>query len=158
MQNPLLDVVKQKYHRANPLSFGIGEDVVVTLKIVEGGRERLQDFEGTVIAQKGSGLDEMFTVRRIVANQGVERIFPMHSPRIVSIKTVRSGKIRRCKLYYLRDRVGKSRRLKAKHTTAAARKAAAATRRAKAQRELEAAEVAAAAQSNTSPDTEMATA
>ncbi|RMF80287.1 MAG: 50S ribosomal protein L19 [Planctomycetota bacterium] len=160
MQHPLLDVVEKKYNRANPLNFNIGEDVVVTLKIVEGGRERLQDFEGTVIARKGSGLDEMFTVRRIVANQGVERTFPIHSPRIVSIKTVRTGKVRRCKLYYLRDRVGKARRLRAKYTSAASRKAAAETRRAKAEREREAAEIAAAAQADASasPDTEMATA
>ncbi|HQL53618.1 MAG TPA: 50S ribosomal protein L19 [Phycisphaerae bacterium] len=133
MQNPLFDVVDKKYNRPNTLDFEIGDTVVVTIRIVEGGKERLQDFEGAVIARKGRGLDEMFTVRRIVANEGVERTFPVHSPRIAAIKTVRSGKVRRCKLYFLRDRVGKARRLRERRFSAAARAAAAKARAEKAQ-------------------------
>ena len=98
MRNPLFDVVEKKYKRSNDLDFEIGDTVVVTLRISEGSKERLQDFEGTVIARRAEGMDEMFTVRRIVADQGVERIFPLHSPKIAAIKTKRSGKIRRCKL------------------------------------------------------------
>ena len=80
MRNPLLDVVENKYKRQNDLDFEIGDTVVVTIRIIEGEKERLQDYEGTVIARRGQGLDEMFTVRRIVADQGVERTFPIHSP------------------------------------------------------------------------------
>jgi large subunit ribosomal protein L19 len=112
MRHPLLDTVQRKYQRQSGLEFQIGENVVVTLKIVEGDKERLQDFSGTVVARKGSGLDEMFTVRRLVGDEGVERTFPVHSPKIVSIRTTRTGKVRRAKLYFLRDRVGKARRLK----------------------------------------------
>lgn len=140
MQNPLFDIVDKKYNRANQLDFEIGDTVVVTIRIVEGGKERLQDFEGIVIARKGSGMDEMFTVRRIVANEGVERAFPIHSPRIAAIKTIRSGKVRRCKLYFLRDRVGKARRLRERRISAAARAAAAQARAAKAQAMQEAQE------------------
>jgi len=145
MQNPLYDVVNNKYRRTNEVDFEIGDTVVVTIRIVEGGKERLQDFEGTVIARKGRGLDEMFTVRRIVANEGVERTFPLHSPRLVSIKTVRSGKVRRCKLYFLRDRVGKARRLRERRISAAARAAAAQARAAKARALREAQEAVEAA-------------
>jgi len=133
MRNALIEAVNRKYHRPNELGFEIGDTVVVTIRIVEGGKERLQDFEGTVIARKGHGLDEMFTVRRIVANEGVERSFPLHSPRVVAIKTIRSGKVRRCKLYFLRDRVGKARRLRERRISAAARAAAAKARAEKAQ-------------------------
>ena len=133
MQNPLFDIVDKKYNRPNPIDFEIGDTVVVTIRIIEGGKERLQDFEGIVIARKGRGLNEMFTVRRIVANEGVERTFPIHSPRVAAIKTVRSGKVRRCKLYFLRDRVGKARRLRERRISAAARAAAAQARAAKAQ-------------------------
>jgi large subunit ribosomal protein L19 len=145
MRNPLLDVVENKYKRQNDLDFEIGDTVVVTIRIIEGEKERLQDYEGTVIARRGQGLDEMFTVRRIVADQGVERTFPIHSPKVVAIKTRRSGKVRRCKLYYLRDRVGKSRRLKQRRISAAQRQAAEQARAEKRRREAEAAEVAAAA-------------
>ena len=131
MRNPLFDVVQQKYQRKEALHFEIGDTVVITLRIVEGSKERLQDFEGTVIARKGAGLDEMFTVRRLVGDQGVERTFPINSPKIVAIKTKRSGKIRRCKLYYLRDRVGKARKLRERRISADARRAAAEMRSAK---------------------------
>lgn len=147
MKNPLLDVVEKKYRRSNDLDFEIGDTVVVTLRIVEGNRERLQDFEGTVIARHGRGLNEMFTVRRIVANEGVERTFPLHSPRIASIRTVRSGKVRRAKLYFLRQRVGKARRLRERRISAEARKAAAEARAAKARALQEAQEAVAVAKS-----------
>lgn len=132
MRHPLLDVVESHYKRAGELEFAIGDTVVVTTRIIEGEKERLQDYEGTVIARKGHGLDTMFTVRKIVANEGVERTFPMHSPKVVSIKTLRSGKIRRGKLYFLRDRVGKSRKLREKRMSAEARKAVADARAEKA--------------------------
>lgn len=140
MRNPLYDVAQKKYGRSNDVHFEIGDTVVVTLRIVEGGRERLQDFEGTVIARRGQALDEMFTVRRIVANEGVERVFPLHSPRIASIKTVRSGKVRRCKLYFLRDRVGRARRLRERRISAEQRRVAAEARAAKARAMREAQE------------------
>ena len=142
MRNPLIDAVEKQYRRSGELGFDIGDTVVVTIRIVEGDKERLQDYEGVVIARKGRGLDEMFTVRRLVGEEGVERVFPLHSPKIVSIKTRRSGKVRRCKLYYLRNRVGKARRLKERRVSAEARRAAAAARSAKHRADAEAAEVA----------------
>jgi large subunit ribosomal protein L19 len=93
-------------------SFKIGDTVRVNVKVVEGNRERIQAFEGIVIARKNGSVRETFTVRRIAHNVGVERTFPVHSPRIDSIQVVREGKIRRAKLYYLRDRVGKSARIR----------------------------------------------
>ncbi len=131
MRNALLEVVEQKYYRPSPLEFEIGDTVVVTIRIAEGGKERLQDFTGTVIARRGAGLSETFTVRRLVGDEGVERTFPTHSPKIASIKTTRSGKVRRCKLYFLRDRVGKARKLKERRISAEARRAAAEARAAK---------------------------
>lgn len=145
MKNRLLQAVDNKYKRNSALDFEIGDTVVVTIKIIEGSKERLQDFEGTVIARRGNGLDEMFTVRKIVADEGVERTFPFHSPKVASIKVRRSGKIRRAKLYYLRDRLGKARKLKARHVTAAQKAAAAEARSARRDAERVAAEVAAGA-------------
>ena len=95
-------------------SFGIGDTVKVDVNIREGDRERIQVFEGTVIARKGSGVSETFTVRRVSYGVGVEKVFPLHSPIIEKIETVRAGKVRRAKLYYLRDRVGKSAKIKEK--------------------------------------------
>jgi large subunit ribosomal protein L19 len=92
--------------------FTIGDTLNVHVKIVEGDKERIQVYQGVLIAQRGSGINTMITVRRIVANEGVERIFPLHSPRIAKIEVVRRGDARRAKLYYLRKRVGKSRRLR----------------------------------------------
>ena len=92
--------------------FEIGDTVGVHCKIVEGDKERVQVFTGTVIGRRGSGMSEMFTVRRIVNNEGVERTFPIHSPRIGQVDIVRHGRVRRAKLYFLRDRVGKATRLK----------------------------------------------
>jgi large subunit ribosomal protein L19 len=155
MRNPLFDVVEKKYRRTNELDFDIGDTVVVTIRIIEGEKERLQDYEGTVISRRGSGLDEMFMVRRIVADQGVERTFPIHSPKVVSIQTKRSGKVRRCKLYYLRDRVGKSRKLRERRISAAQRRAAEEARAEK-QRKLAEAEEAAVAASESVQDAEVA--
>ena len=84
----------------------IGDTVKVSVKIREGERERIQAFEGTVIARKGSGVSETFTVRRVSYGVGVERVFPVHSPNVAKVELIRSGKVRRSKLYYLRDRVG----------------------------------------------------
>lgn len=92
--------------------FRIGDTVDVAVRITEGEKERVQVFSGTVIGRRGSGVSEMFTVRRIVNNQGVERIFPLHSPKIASVEVVRGGKVRRAKLYFLRGRAGKATRLK----------------------------------------------
>lgn len=90
----------------------IGDTVKVHVKIREGERERIQIFEGTVIARKGSGVAETFTVRRVAYGVGVERVFPIHSPNVAKVETVRHGKVRRGKLYYLRDRVGKAAKVK----------------------------------------------
>ena len=90
----------------------VGNTVKVWVKIREGERERLQAFEGTVIARKGSGVSETFTVRRVSYGVGVERVFPIHSPNVDKIELIRTGKVRRSKLYYLRDRVGKAAKVK----------------------------------------------
>ena len=92
--------------------FNIGDTIKIHVKIKEGSRERIQMFEGTVIAKKHGGINETFTVRRISYGVGVERTFPVNSPKIESIQVVRRGKVRRAKLYYLRDRVGKATRVK----------------------------------------------
>ncbi|MBR2715844.1 MAG: 50S ribosomal protein L19 [Ruminococcus sp.] len=92
--------------------FSVGDTVKVSVNIREGERERIQMFEGTVIAKKGSGVAETFTVRRVSYGVGVERVFPLHSPNVVDVKVVRYGKVRRSKLYYLRDRVGKAAKVK----------------------------------------------
>ena len=92
----------------------VGDTVRMHVKVKEGSRERIQVFEGTVIAKKHGGIEETFTVRRISYGIGVEKVFPLHSPVIEKIETVRTGKVRRAKLYYLRDRVGKSAKIKEK--------------------------------------------
>ena len=90
----------------------VGNTIKIWVKIREGERERLQAFEGTVIARKGSGVSETFTVRRVSYGVGVERVFPVHSPNVDKIELIRAGKVRRSKLYYLRDRVGKAAKVK----------------------------------------------
>lgn len=90
----------------------VGDTIDVHVRIIEGEKERIQVFQGVVIAEKGRGINRTMTVRRIVANEGVERVFPVHSPRIAKIEVVRRGDARRAKLYFLRNRVGKSRRLR----------------------------------------------
>ncbi|MCQ4023133.1 MULTISPECIES: 50S ribosomal protein L19 [unclassified Ruminococcus] len=92
--------------------FNIGDTVRISVNIREGERERIQMFEGTVIAKRGSGVAETFTVRRVSYGVGVERVFPIHSPNVKDVKIVRYGKVRRSKLYYLRDRVGKAAKVK----------------------------------------------
>ena len=93
-------------------NFSVGDTINVHYTIVEGEKERVQVFQGVLICTKGRGINETITVRRIVANEGVERIFPLHSPRIAKIEVVRQGDARRSKLYFLRDRLGKARRLR----------------------------------------------
>ncbi len=117
MVSSLISSVEKKYLKKKLPSFDIGETVDVHVKIVEGSKERVQIFNGTVISRKGTGINEVFTVRRIVNNEGVERIFPVHSPSIVDIKVKRSGIVRRSKLYFLRDRTGKAVRLREKWNT-----------------------------------------
>lgn len=112
MRNPLLDQVEQSSLREDPITFEIGDTVDVHCRILEGNKERIQIFTGVVIARRGSGTRETFTVRRIVAGEGVERIFPLQSPKLAKLEVKRHGKVRRAKLYYLRDRVGKATRLK----------------------------------------------
>jgi len=112
----LLDTVESKSLKKDIPHFEIGDVVEVLCRIKEGDKERIQVFTGTVIARRGRGINEYFTVRRIVANEGVERIFPLHSPNLVDIKPIRSGKTRRAKLYYLRKRTGKSARLAHRHS------------------------------------------
>ena len=109
-----MDTVEQAYIKKDRPEFSIGDTVSVSVRIVEGQKERTQVFTGTVISRKGRSVNEMFTVRRVVNNEGVERIFPLNSPQVLSVKVVRSGRVRRSKLYYLRDRIGKSVRLKDK--------------------------------------------
>lgn len=92
--------------------FNVGDTVKVSVNIREGERERIQMFEGTVIAKKGSGVAETFTVRRVAYGVGVERVFPLHSPNVKDVQVIRYGKVRRSKLYYLRDRVGKAAKVK----------------------------------------------
>lgn len=92
--------------------FNIGDTVRISVNIKEGDKERIQMFEGTVIARKGSGISETFTVRRVSYGVGVERVFPIHSPNVVDVKVVRYGRVRRSKLYYLRNRVGKAAKVK----------------------------------------------
>ena len=94
--------------------FGIGDTVKVYVRITEGEKQRIQLFEGTVIARKGGGISETFTVRRVSYGVGVEKTFPIHSPNVQSVEVVRRGKVRRAKLYYLRDKVGKNAKVKEK--------------------------------------------
>ncbi len=107
-----MELVEKTALKENPPQFEIGDTVDVHLKILEGAKERIQVFSGVVIARSGSGSKEMFSVRRIVAGQGVERKFPIHSPRIEKVEVKRSGVVRRAKLYFLRERIGKAVRLK----------------------------------------------
>lgn len=109
-----MDQIEEPYRRTGIPPFRVGDQVRVTFKIVEGESERLQVFEGTVIRRRGHGLSETFTLRKISYGVGVERTFPLHSPRIEHLERVRSGHARRARLYYLRGRVGKAARLEEK--------------------------------------------
>jgi large subunit ribosomal protein L19 len=112
----MLDAVENKSLKEKIPHFEIGDTVDVHCRIREGDKERRQVFTGTVIARKGRGINETFTVRRIVNNEGVERIFPLHSPNVLDIRPTRSGKVRRAKLYFLRKRTGKAVRLAQRHS------------------------------------------
>jgi large subunit ribosomal protein L19 len=117
MTNAILTMVEKPYLKTEPMPFRVGDSVDVHTRIIEGEKERIQVFSGTVIMRKGSGINETFTVRRIVNNEGVERIFPVHSPFISKLIVRRSGETRRAKLFYLRKRVGKSTRLSEQRKT-----------------------------------------
>jgi large subunit ribosomal protein L19 len=106
-----MDPVEKEFLKTGVARFDVGDTVDVHVKIVEGDKERIQIFTGIVIAKRHQGLSETFTVRRIVQGEGVERIFPFHSPRVKDIEVSRRGKVRRAKLYFLRDRVGKQTRV-----------------------------------------------
>src|SRR6478752_2458837 len=120
MQNRLMELVEQSSMKPELPKFEIGDTVDVHVRILEGEKERIQIFNGVVIAKSGAKTREMFVVRRIVQGEGVERKFPVHSPRIADVVVKRSGKVRRAKLYYLRDRTGKAVRLKERFHTGTA--------------------------------------
>jgi large subunit ribosomal protein L19 len=120
MKNRLLALVDSTTLKPDVTEFTVGDTVDVQVRILEGQKERTQTFSGTVIARRGEGANLMFTVRRIVQGEGVERTFPVHSPRIAKIEVKRSGQVRRAKLYYLRDRVGKAVRLRDRKVKAGA--------------------------------------
>jgi large subunit ribosomal protein L19 len=112
MKNRLMALVEGAALKPDAPKFEIGDTVDVHLRILEGQKERIQIYNGVVIAKRGGGTREMFTVRRIVQGEGVERQFPVHSPKVAKIEVKRTGVVRRAKLYYLRDRVGKATRLR----------------------------------------------
>ena len=112
--NEIIRSIEAKQIRSDMPQFNVGDTVRVWVKVVEGNRERLQAFEGTVIAKRNGGVRETFTVRRVSYGIGVERTFPIHSPRVDHVDMIRRGKVRRAKLYYLRGRVGKSAKVKEK--------------------------------------------
>jgi large subunit ribosomal protein L19 len=125
MNQALLDKIEKEQYRKEAVKFAIGDSVRVHTKVVEGDKERIQVFAGVVIGRRGHGLNEMFTVRRISYGEGVERIFPIHSPRVDKVEVERTGSVRRAKLSYLRKRIGKGATLvkeKAKAEPAAAKK------------------------------------
>ena len=110
----LVKALSERYMKPELPTMNVGDTVRVTVRIKEGNRERNQAFEGTIIAKKHGGINETITVRRISYNVGCEKVFPVHSPTIVSVDTVRRGRVRRAKLYYLRGKVGKKARVREK--------------------------------------------
>jgi len=116
MSQEIMNLVEKSTLMDKPPEFEVGDTVDVHCKIHEGEKTRIQVFSGTVLGRSGSGSREMFTVRRIVAGEGVERKFPVHSPRIAKVEVKRSSVVRRAKLYFLRDRIGKAVRLKERRT------------------------------------------
>jgi large subunit ribosomal protein L19 len=135
-RNRIIENVEKSSLKTDLTEFNVGDTVDVAIRIVEGDKTRVQIFSGDVIGRKGTGINETFTVRRIVNNEGVERILPVHSPFIQSIKIKRSGRIRRAKLYYLRDRIGKAVRLTEKRRPKKAELAAKAAKPAEREAEL----------------------
>lgn len=109
-----LKIIEQSSMKADAPVIAVGDLVKVSVRIKEGEKSRIQMFEGTVIAKKHGGINETFTVRRVAHGCGVERVFPLHSPSVEKVEVVRNGKVRRAKLYYLRDRVGKAAKVKSK--------------------------------------------
>jgi len=109
-----LDAIEKDWTRKKAVKFDVGDSVDIHVKIIEGDRERIQIFAGVVIAKRHEGLSETFTVRRIVQGEGVERIFPVNSPRVVDIVVKKKGNVRRAKLHYLRERVGRGTRIEEK--------------------------------------------
>lgn len=110
----LIKTLTAQYMKPELPAMRVGDTVRVTVRVTEGNRERTQAFEGTIIAKKHGGINETFTVRRISYGVGVEKVFPLYSPVIEKVETIRKGKVRRAKLYYLRDRVGKAAKVKEK--------------------------------------------
>lgn len=108
----LVKTLSQQYMKTELPEMNVGDTVRVIVRVKEGNRERNQAFDGTIIARKHGGISETITVRRISYNVGCEKVFPVHSPTIVSVETIRKGKVRRAKLYYLRDRIGKKAKVK----------------------------------------------
>jgi large subunit ribosomal protein L19 len=108
----IVDIIRKEQVRAEQHEFNVGDTIRIHNKIKEGNRERIQMFEGTVIAKHGGGISETFTVRRVSYGCGVEKTFPIHSPNVEKVDIIRVGKVRRAKLYYLRGRVGKSSKVK----------------------------------------------
>ena len=110
--NSIIDAINQENVKSSIPAFNVGDTVKVMVKVIEGDRERLQAFEGIVIARKHGGISETFTVRRMSFGVGVEKTFPIHSPKVADIQVMRRGKVRRAKLYYLRARTGKAAKVK----------------------------------------------
>ena len=108
----IIKAIESEFKKENVGTFNIGDTVDVHVKIKEGNRERIQLFEGTVIAKRNGGISETFTVRRVAYGCGVEKTFPLHSPNVAKLDVIRRGKVRRAKLFYLRDRVGKAAKVK----------------------------------------------
>ncbi len=104
----ILDKIQSEHLKKEVPSFNVGDTVKVHTKVIEGGKERIQAFQGIVLARRGSGINASFTVRKISYGEGVERVFPLHSPAIDRVEILNEGRVRRAKLYYLRDRIGKS--------------------------------------------------
>ncbi len=119
MATDLMSLVEATQLRDNIPTFSPGDSVSVHVRVIEGDKERIQKFDGVVIAIQGSGATKTFTVRKVSNGVGVERIFPLHSPRIATIEVIRLGRVRRAKLYYLRDRRGKAARIKEKRRDSA---------------------------------------
>lgn len=125
-RSPIINELETQYIKKDVTQFNIGDTIKINTRIIEGEKERLQAFTGTVIAKKGSGLSETFTLYRSAYGTTMERVFLLHSPRIANIEVVRSGKVRRAKLYYLRERTGKATKIREQYTAGAEKSAEAA--------------------------------